>query len=85
MIDIRIKLRRRQEQRDRARAERDAAMLRIAELERERDELLAALEESLALNMNWTSEAEPDVLEYYSEYKAVIKQAKEAIAKAKGE
>jgi hypothetical protein len=38
-----------------------------------------ALFESLALNLNWTSNADASDLEYYSEYKAVIKQAKEAL------
>lgn len=46
-------------------------------------ELLAALEESLALNSNWVSDAEPETLAYYSEYKTVIAQAKAAIARAK--
>lgn len=48
-------------------------------------ELLAALEESLALNINWSETAEADDLDYYSEYRAVIKQARAAIAKAKGQ
>jgi len=38
-----------------------------------------ALYESLALNLNWISTTEPSDLEYYSEYKAVIKQAKEVL------
>ena len=49
-----------------------------------RDEALRiareALEESLSLNKNWTCEAEPETLAYYSEYKAVIRQAEEALA-----
>ena len=40
-----------------------------------------ALEESLALNINWSSDAEPETLAYYSEYKAVIKQAEAALAR----
>jgi len=38
-----------------------------------------ALYESLALNLNWISTTETSDLEYYSEYKAVIKQAKEVL------
>ena len=49
-----------------------------------RDEALRlareALEESLSLNKNWSCEAEPETLAYYSEYKAVIRQAEEALA-----
>lgn len=43
------------------------------------NELRDALEESLALNINWSSEAEPEVLAYYSEYRRVIKQANAAL------
>lgn len=53
-------------------------------LERQRDELLAALEESLALNINWADSTEPHNLEYFSEYRAVITQARAAIAAVKG-
>jgi len=38
-----------------------------------------ALYESLALNLNWISTTETSDLEYYSEYKVVIKQAKEVL------
>ena len=38
-----------------------------------------ALYESLALNINWVSTTDASDLEYYSEYAAVIKQAKEAL------
>ena len=38
-----------------------------------------ALYESLALNINWVSTTDASDLEYYSEYKAAIKQAKEAL------
>jgi len=38
-----------------------------------------ALYESLALNLNWISTTETSDLVYYSEYKAVIKQAKEVL------
>ncbi len=47
-------------------------------------DLLDALEESLALNINWSVEAEPEALAYYSEYKQVIAQARAAIARVKG-
>ncbi len=43
------------------------------------DVLFAALVESLALNENWVSTTDPENLVYYSEYRAVIKQAKEAV------
>lgn len=39
-----------------------------------------ALAASLALNINWSSEAETEMLSYFSEYKDVIKQTKEALA-----
>jgi len=42
-----------------------------------------ALYESLALNLNWTSNADASDLEFYSEYKSVIKQAKEALKLSK--
>ena len=42
-----------------------------------------ALYESYALNVNWTSDAEASDLEYYSEYAAVIKQAKETLKLSK--
>jgi hypothetical protein len=47
--------------------------------------LVEALEESLALNENVFGDADPELLSYYSEYRAVIKQAKAALAQAKGE
>lgn len=46
-------------------------------------QLEEALYESLALNLNWTSNADASDLEYYSEYKGVIKQAKEALKLSK--
>ena len=42
-----------------------------------------ALYESLALNINWVSTTTTSDLEYYSEYAAVIKQAKEALKLSK--
>jgi len=41
--------------------------------------LVEALEESHALNVNVFSEAEPEMLSYYSEYKAVIALAAAAL------
>ena len=46
-------------------------------------DLLEALEESLALNVNWSETAEDDHLRHLSEYKRVIEQAKEAIRRAR--
>jgi len=40
-----------------------------------------ALHESLALNINWSEEADVESLLYYSEYRAIIKQGKEALGK----
>lgn len=45
-------------------------------------ELRDALEDSHALNVNWSSDADPETLSYYSEYKATIKDGKEALTKA---
>lgn len=59
-----------------------AALLRSWEESRT---LLEALEESLALNINWSSDSEPESLAYFSEYRKVIAQAKAAIAKMKGQ
>jgi hypothetical protein len=42
-----------------------------------------ALYESLALNMNWTSNADTSDLEYFSEYKRVINKAKETLKLSK--
>lgn len=42
-----------------------------------------ALYDSLALNINWVSTTTTSDLEYYSEYAAVIKQAKEALKLSK--
>ena len=53
----------------------------IAALTEATGALRDALEESLALNINWSSDAEPETLAYYSEYKAVIKQAEAALAR----
>ena len=46
-------------------------------------ELLKALEESLALNINWSETAEDEHLNHLSEYKRVIEQARTAINNAK--
>lgn len=48
-------------------------------------DLLEALEESLALNINWSETASDEDLMHLSEYKQVIKQALAAIKKARGE
>ncbi len=45
------------------------------------DEAVEALEENLALNINWTEDAEPETLAYYSEYKPVIKRGRATLAK----
>ena len=42
-----------------------------------------ALYESLALNLNWISTTTKSDLEFYSEYQAVIKQAKETLKLSK--
>ena len=42
-----------------------------------------ALSESLSLNINWTEDASDEDLNYYSEYRAVIKQAKETLKLSK--
>ena len=52
----------------------------VRRLQAERDRLREALTESLALNINWTETAELQDLMFFSEYKAVIKQAKEALS-----
>lgn len=40
-----------------------------------------ALEESLALNKNWVADADSETLSYYSEYRAVIKLAEDALSR----
>jgi|APGre2960657404_1045060.scaffolds.fasta_scaffold189988_2 hypothetical protein len=42
-----------------------------------------ALSESLSLNINWTGDASDEDLNYYSEHRAVIKQAKETLKLSK--
>ena len=42
-------------------------------------QLEESLYESLALNLNWISTTDASDLEYYSEYKSVIKLAKETL------
>lgn len=42
-----------------------------------------ALYESLALNMNWASNADASDLEYYSEHRRVINKAKEVLKLSK--
>lgn len=44
------------------------------------EKLKSALIESSALNINWSSDAEPETLAYYSEYRKVIAMAEEALA-----
>lgn len=46
-------------------------------------QLEEALYVSLALNLNWISTTDASDLEYYSEYKRVIKQAKKALKLSK--
>lgn len=47
------------------------------------EKLEEALYESLALNINWASTAEPSDLEYYSEYKKVISNARNTLKYSK--
>ena len=47
------------------------------------EQALEALEESHALNVNWVSVAEPEMLSHLSEYRVVIKMGEEAIASLK--
>jgi len=46
-------------------------------------QLEEALYESAALNINWSEDASDEDLNYYTEYRAVIKQAKEALRLSK--
>ena len=55
----------------------------IKQLQLEKAKLREALKESNALNINWSSDAEPYILEYYSEYRKVIKQSEEALGETK--
>ena len=48
-------------------------------------ELLVALRDSLALNINWSETAEDEHLQHLSEYKRVIEQGKNVIKAATGE
>lgn len=52
----------------------DNRLREVVEMARE------ALFESLALNINWRDTTDPENLAYFSEYKAVIKQAESALA-----
>ena len=65
---------------DKLQAERDTALLALAA----RDVIIGvtrdALLEAHALNINWSSDAEPETLAYYSEYKKVIAQGKKALS-----
>jgi hypothetical protein len=47
-------------------------------------EVIEALEESHALNVNVFSDAEPEMLSYYSEHRAVIAMGKKALSTLKG-
>jgi hypothetical protein len=62
----------------------DAEDFANAVLFAEAPSLITALEESLALNINWLETAEESHLKHLSEYKSVISQAQEAIARARG-
>ena len=46
-------------------------------------QLEEALYESAALNINWAEDASDEDLNYYTEYRGVIKQAKEALRLSK--
>jgi len=59
-----------------------AEMDRLKRLKEINAELLDALIESHALNVNWVSVAEIAMLEHLSEYKRVIQQVEAAIANA---
>ena len=72
------------EERDRACERLAVVSLQLDDCKSQRDRLLEALEESLALNINWADSTEPHNLEYFSEYRAVIAQARKAIAEVKG-
>lgn len=58
----------------------DAKDAKIVELKANSERLREALEESNALNINWSSDAEANTLEYFSEYRAVIKMGMDALA-----
>jgi hypothetical protein len=45
-------------------------------------ELHEALDDSCGLNENWAATCEPGDLEYFSEYRKVIKQARHALGEA---
>jgi len=55
------------------------AAYEIEELRERVEELEEALYESAALNINWSETAESEDLAFFSEYRAVIAQAKAAI------
>lgn len=59
-----------------------AVQVALDSLTKERDEARAALWESLALNRNVFADAEPEMLSYYSEHRAVIAQAQAALSGA---
>jgi hypothetical protein len=68
-------------------AERDAGIKEVGTWSREagaaqarEQQLREALEEAHALNINWSCEAEPDALAYYSEYKLVLDIGSKALA-----
>ena len=46
-------------------------------------QLEEALYESAALNINWSEDASDEDLNYYTEYRGVIKQAKEVLRLSK--
>ena len=68
--------------------ERDDALMMLGVYKLKSDEqkqrikiLEEALYESLALNINWSEDADAESLSYFSEYRAVIKEGKEALGK----
>jgi hypothetical protein len=68
--------------------EKDDALMMLGVYKLKSDEqkqrikiLEEALNESLALNINWSEEADVESLSYYSEYRSVIKEGKEALGK----
>ncbi len=54
----------------------EAVMLEAAQRLKE---LHKALENSHSLNVNWSSLAEPDMLEHLSEYRRVLRESKEVL------
>jgi hypothetical protein len=60
-------------------AKRDALPCQVIDVLDHNQKLVAALTESHALNVNWVSVAEPEMLAHLSEYEAVIAQGAAAL------